>query len=296
MDKITIAVHSSGFHTDDVFAVATLLLFLGEKADISVIRTRDMEIIKKADYVADVGEIYNPETNRFDHHQIDGAGVRENTVPYAAFGLVWKRFGEQLAGSKEGAERIDKAVVQPIDALDNGVQFTQTKIIGLYPFDIGSMTHYFSPTWKEESESLDDVFIRLVSYAKVILARIIVSVRDELEAEQYVLDSFNNAIDKRLIETKDGYPWGEVLSKIPEPLFVIYINKDGNWSMKNIRNDLFSFEPRKKLPESWAGKRNEELEKITGVAGSIFCHNARFLVVAKTKEAILKLAQIALEN
>jgi uncharacterized UPF0160 family protein len=38
------------------------------------------------------------------------------------------------------------------------------------------------------------------------------------------------------------------------------------------------------------------LEKITGVAGAIFCHNARFMAVAKTKEAILKLSEIALNS
>jgi len=294
-EKITIVTHSSSFHTDDVFAVATLLLVLGDGVDVSVVRSRDMDIIKKGDYVVDVGGIYDPKINRFDHHQEGGAGVRPNSVPYAAFGLVWKTFGEKLVGSFAGADRIDKLIVQPIDAGDNGIQFLETKITDLHPLDIGLLTSIFYPTWKEE-DGVDGVFIKLVSYAKVIMSRAITSVRDELEAEQYVLDSYNKAEDKRLIETKDGYPWSEVLSKFPEPLFVIYENKDKNWSIKNIRSDLFSFEPRKKLPESWAGKRNEELEKITGVTGSIFCHSARFLVVAKTKEAILKLAKIALES
>jgi len=50
------------------------------------------------------------------------------------------------------------------------------------------------------------------------------------------------------------------------------------------------------LPESWAGKSGEELEKVARVPGAIFCHSGRFLVVAKTKEAILKLAAIALRS
>jgi len=299
-EKITIVTHSSSFHTDDVFAVATLLLVLGDGVDVSVVRSRDMDIIKKGDYVVDVGGIYDPKINRFDHHQEGGAGVRPNSVPYAAFGLVWKTFGEKLVGSFAGADRIDKLIVQPIDAGDNGIQFLETKITDLHPLDIGLLTSIFIASYLSFMTiqvSLVDYFQRsAVSYAKVIMSRAITSVRDELEAEQYVLDSYNKAEDKRLIETKDGYPWSEVLSKFPEPLFVIYENKDKNWSIKNIRSDLFSFEPRKKLPESWAGKRNEELEKITGVTGSIFCHSARFLVVAKTKEAILKLAKIALES
>jgi len=50
------------------------------------------------------------------------------------------------------------------------------------------------------------------------------------------------------------------------------------------------------LPKSWAGKRDRELEKITGVAGAIFCHRNLFLAVAKTKEAILQLAELALKE
>jgi uncharacterized UPF0160 family protein len=52
---------------------------------------------------------------------------------------------------------------------------------------------------------------------------------------------------------------------------------------------------RKRLPESWAGKRDFELEKVTGVTGSLFCSNGLFIAKAKTKEAILKLAEVALD-
>jgi len=294
--KKTIVVHSSGFHTDDVFAVATLQLALGDDEFISVVRTRDEEIIKNADYVADVGGIYDPDTNRFDHHQIGGAGVRENGIPYAAFGLVWKKFGEKLTGSILGMEKIDQMIVQPIDALDNGFKFTETLIPNLHPFDIDMLVDVFYPTWKETGVNVDETFIKLVSYAKTLMTRIIVYTRDGVEAEKLVVERYNKTEDKRLIETEDSYPWEETLSKFSEPLFVIYLNKDNNWSMKSIRDDMFSFEPRKKLPESWAGKRDVELEKVTGVTGAIFCHNARFLAVAKTKEAILKMAEIALRS
>ena len=77
-----IITHNGGFHTDDVFAVATLLIFLGEE-ETEVIRSRDPEIIKTGDFVVDTGFIYDPEKNLFDHHQIEGAGERGNGIPYA---------------------------------------------------------------------------------------------------------------------------------------------------------------------------------------------------------------------
>jgi uncharacterized UPF0160 family protein len=78
---------------------------------------------------------------------------------------------------------------------------------------------------------------------------------------------------------------------------VIYKKRiDNNWSIKCVPKDFFTYENRKKLPESWGGKSGEELTKVTGVEGSVFCHNARFMAVNKTKEGILKMAEIALNN
>jgi uncharacterized UPF0160 family protein len=90
--KKILVTHNATFHADDIFATATLSLLLGGK--VKVIRTRDEEIIRTGDYVYDVGGEYDASINRFDHHQKGGAGKRENGIPYAAFGLLWKTYGE----------------------------------------------------------------------------------------------------------------------------------------------------------------------------------------------------------
>ena len=84
--------------------------FLFKEKITEVIRTRDESIITQADIVFDVGNIYDPEHGRFDHHQTEGAGTRENGVPYASFGLVWKKYGTQICGSQEIADSIDKKI------------------------------------------------------------------------------------------------------------------------------------------------------------------------------------------
>ena len=98
-----IVTHNAKFHTDDVFAVATLLILY---PGAEVIRTRDESIIKMADIVVDVGQVYDAGNNRFDHHQVGGAGKRENGIQYASFGLVWKKFCEILTGGIEEARMI----------------------------------------------------------------------------------------------------------------------------------------------------------------------------------------------
>lgn len=294
--KYKVVTHSSKFHTDDIFAVATLSILLGEE-NVEVIRSRDPEVIKTGDYVVDVGEIYDEKNNRFDHHQKGGAGIRENGIPYAAFGLVWKHYGEKICGNLNIARKIDESIVQPIDANDNGLQFLEPKIPNFYPLDSGFITYIFSPTWKEDSVDIDKVFVELVSYAIKFLKRAIVVKTDTFEAEKYVIEAYNKAQDKRLIELDERYPWEKVLSSLPEPLYVIYKKRiDNNWSIKCVPKDFFTYENRKKLPESWGGKSGQDLEQATGVQGSVFCHNARFMAVANTKEAILKMAEIALNS
>lgn len=297
--KVSIVTHSSGFHTDDIFAVATLSLFLKKEGkEFTITRSRDMSIAEKADYLLDFGGIYDPSLGRFDHHQEGGAGKRENGIPYASFGLVWKEFGDKLTGNSKVTALIDQRLVQPIDAYDNGLAFMESKIEGLRSFDVGSITSIFYPTWKEDITNIDNIFIDLVSYAKFLLNRIITSNSDKVEAEDLVMKNYNDSIDKRLIVLDNSrYPWEEVFSKIPEVLYVVYQNMtDNTWSIKGTRNDLSKFETRKKLPESWSGKRDSDLEQISGVPGAVFCHNARFMAVNKTKEGILKMAEIALNS
>ncbi|MCE9517420.1 MYG1 family protein [Candidatus Nomurabacteria bacterium] len=101
--KKILVTHNGTFHADDVFATATLSLLLD--GNIKVIRTRDPKIIASADYVYDVGGEYNLYKNLFDHHQKGGAGKRENGIPYAAFGLVWKSYGAAICGSHEWRSR-----------------------------------------------------------------------------------------------------------------------------------------------------------------------------------------------
>jgi len=303
--KITIVTHSSGFHTDDVFAVATLLLVLEKDHEVTVTRSRDMEVIEKGDYVVDVGGIYNPDTNRFDHHQEGGAGQRDNGIPYASFGLVWKEYGKKLCGNDIIAYKIDTMMVQPIDFIDvdkNGLKLLETGVKNLYPdlhpFDIGLIRLVFTPTWKEDLSGLDDRFLHLAQYAKELIQRTILYLNDNLEGESVVLEDFNSSENKKIVILSNGrYPWDETLSKTPEPIYAVYENiTAGTWSLKCVRNSMFSYESRKNLPIAWAGKRNGELEKITGVKGAVFCHNNLFMAVAKTKEAILKLAELALNS
>jgi uncharacterized UPF0160 family protein len=290
--KPKIVTHTGRFHADDIFACATLQILLGN--NITITRTRDEKIIQEADYVFDVGGIHDPATKRFDHHQKGGAGARENGVPYAAFGLVWKEYGEAVAGSKEVAEKIDEILVQAIDAGDNAVE-TFTAIPGKpFPFLIQSAFGAFKPTWKE-GDNTDTGFFTAVAFAKEILSREIIQTQDYFEAKKYIQDIYEKTADKRLIILDKRYPWEELLLPYAEPLIVVVPTPAGTWKAETTLVSSKSFERRIKLPESWAGLRDQDLAIATGVSDAVFCHNGRFIAVAKSKEGALALAKLALE-
>ncbi len=300
-NSIKIVTHNGRFHADDVFAVATLELFLeksGNTKRIEIARTRDTEIINTGDFVVDVGGIHEPENNKFDHHQEGGAGMRENNIPYAAFGLVWKKFGVQVAGSEALAEALEKKMAVPLDALDNGISISDSLFKDIRSYSFSDFLWSYYPTWKEDQSEMDKAFLEVVRLSKDVLKREIKHIQARQEAQSLVQAAYDAAQDKRIIILDKYYPWTETIIKYPEPLFVVSLRRDGNdWNVHAIPADESdTFQNRRELPEAWAGKRDEELQKVTGVPDAVFCHNARFIAVTKTKEGAVQLAKLALES
>lgn len=291
--------HNGSFHTDDIFACATLFLLLEKQGDsFEVIRTRDEEIIKTGNYVFDVGGIHDEEKNRFDHHQSGGAGRREGEgkIEYASFGLVWKKFGKELSGSGEAMKLIDKRLVSPIDAHDNGFDLVEKKY-EVSPYLIQDVFRVMRPTWQETDSQIDQMFLKSVLIAKEILLREIIHAEETILSNQAIISIYDNTKDKQILVFDKNYPSSEILNKLPEVFFIIYPREtDSSWGAKAVRNDSKGFENRKNLPKSWSGLRDEELQKITGVKDAVFCHRGLFMAVAKSKEGAIKLAQIALES
>jgi len=296
--KKILVTHDGSFHADDIFACASLSLMLEKKKqEFEIIRTRDEKIIKDGDYVFDTGGIYDPEKNRFDHHQKSGAGKRGNGIEYSSFGLVWKKFGEEICGSKKSAEIVDDKIVAPIDADDNGFDLIEKKH-EIFPYLIQDVLSIFKPTSLEDMDK-DEQFLKALVWAKEILKREIKKANDQTEITKIIQNFYKNAEDKRLIAIDkpkvSRYEIWDALQDFQEPLFVIY-NSSDEWRVVAMRLGHNSFGNRKDFPKAWAGLRDEKLQKISGVPDAIFCHNNLFLVGVKSKEGAIKLANLALKN
>lgn len=291
--KKIIVTHSGNFHTDEVFASAVLSL-LNEGA-VEVVRSRDPEVWATGDYVVDVGGEYDPARGQFDHHQIGGAGVRENGIPYSSFGLVWKEYGEKISGGEYAKDIIDKRLAQPVDAGDNGFETFGVRG-GVSPFILQDVIGAFRPAWNE-ARTEDEGFFEALGVARRILEREIIRAQSEEEGKRHAEEAYARAEDKRIIVLDDHYPWYEALGTQLEPLFVVKPDRGnmGKWKIEAVRSDVHSFKNRKDLPVAWAGKRDQELAEASGVADALFCHTKLFVAVAGSKEGAIKMAQIAVD-
>lgn len=288
----TIATHSGIFHADDVFAVATLrLLFPGAK----VIRSRDENIYKDADFIVDVGGMYEPEHCRFDHHQSGFDMKRPNGIPYASFGLVWKEFGAKIAGS-EGAKIIDQKLISPIDALDNGMPIDTPLIEGIKRYDVTDVFNAFMFRPDGSDEDMLKSFMLVVEIAENLIIKEIENAELTIEARIEIDKSYRESKDKRIIVLSKFLPWKEILSGKKEPIYAIYPRTDGKWAVQGVPVTKHDLAVRHRFPTEWGGKRAGELSEITGVDDVVFCHPSGYITVTETYESALALGKLALNS
>jgi uncharacterized UPF0160 family protein len=289
MNDITIATHNGNFHADDVFSIAALKHIF---PSFKLIRTRDLELIGKADIVLDVGGEYDPDAGRFDHHQRGGAGERENGIPYSSFGLIWQKYGLEICqGNQDVANAVDAGLVSTIDAIDCGHVEGVSQGISL-----SQTISMFNPTWQEESD-FDACFDEAVDFASRVLTRFVASATGGISAKDIVAKAIDDAEDPRVIVLEKYTPWKTtVLGLAPKALFMVYPSQSGQWRIQTVPVELGSFEDRKPLPKKWAGLSDKALKDVTGIDDAMFCHNGLFIAGAESFESTMKMASIALQE
>lgn len=289
--------HNGAFHADDIFATA--VLYILNNGNIKIIRTRDREIIKRGDYIYDVGGEYSIEKNIFDHHQKGGAGFRDDGIPYSAFGLVWKRFGYDLCEDKEIVSHIEKKIVEPLDAIDNAFDIYKPLYDGVHPYTIVSYLMSQAPTWREDNKNADKIFKKLVLKAVELLKREIIIAKHDILGKRLITESYNKAIDKNIIILDQNFPrylYQSTLCLFEEPIFLIFQSGHSSvWKIEAIRKNDKTFESRKYFPVTWRGIFDiEKLREISGINDILFCHQSGFLAETETKEGAIDLAKKAL--
>ena len=184
----------------------------------------------------------------FDHHGPDRQ-CRENGLPYAAFGLLWREFGEGLVGAEQ-AKWIDEHFIQPLDKDDNfGTGDSLADAIG-----------GFNPVWDSTADA-DARFWQAEAFAAQIL-------KNRLEGARAV-NRAGAVVDKALSRMKDGIvvlprfaPWKNRLRQ-SEAKLVVYPSQRGGFNAQGVPiPDDPQHRLRCSFPERWRGLRAPQLERV----------------------------------
>lgn len=311
--KPIIYTHNGEFHADEVFGIAVLRNAFPRK-EFDIVRTRDKEVLDKAIstsntvfqdrvFVLDVGGVYDADKNVFDHHQ--KGGVIDKGRSFATAGLVWKKYGStcvknfvrEMGGNylsllddrlEEIADAVDRIVVSDIDAVDVGERLLERGEFSFSQF-ISGFNPPVPPLGLEidNEAELNDGFMSAIEQAERLIKR-------EIRTQTY--NALNAQELNRYIETGDEIvvmdrmiPFDDVIIEedTPDIKRVVYPSQTGEWMVLKTR---WSSD----LPESWAGLRDEDLAKVTGIDDSIFCHNGRFIAGFKSKDSAINAAEMSL--
>lgn len=264
--------HGGKFHADDVFATA-LLKYINPEFSV----VRGFEIPENFD-----GIVYDIGRGAYDHHQEDKE-LRENGIPYAAFGLVWRTFGPQLFG-EEQAKRFDRTFIENLDLSDN----TGSKS------ELADVIDDFNPGWDSE-EDRDQAFDRAVAFALVILENRFRAMEGFERAKTIVDRAIAESTDKELVVLPQYVPWKERMVH-SEAVLCVYPSTRGGYGVQGVPVAEGSLQLRAELPKELRGKNKEELRRLTGIETLSFVHASGFMGSTETLEDALRLAKLTLEK
>ena len=279
--------HSGKFHADDVFSSA-LLLYLNPQITI----TRGNRVPEEYD-----GIVFDIGRGRYDHHQRDSR-VRENGVPYAAFGLLWEELGSGILGETL-AQRFDEEFVQPLDNNDNTGEKNE----------LASLIGNFNPVW-DETEAADGVteeerdrglsvgFLRAVQVAGMVLenkfARYRADARADEKINQVLAMQETQGGDARILVLPEFVPCQKQLKETDIAFVIFPSNRGGYCIQPQKKPDSMNYKC--SFPKQWLGLENEELQAATGLASAGFCHKGGFLMTVGDEADAIRACKISLEE
>lgn len=288
---IKMVTHSGKFHADDVFSSALMSsTFSLDNKKSEIIRVKnEKDIPSDADIVYDIGY------GEFDHHSGDDK-VHENTdIPYASFGLLWDKYGENFikqiykanekkylsyyhltqvddSDFKKVFDRVLNTLVLQIDGNDNGI-FNDN-------YDISSLILEGNP--EMDFDETKAFFSNCSIASAILINNVIYSLNKVLSAREVENSSEYLNEDKSILFLKKYGNYHEIAKNNVHLKLVVFKSNRGGWSVMTISEDHI---PRITIPV--------EYNKLDHVS---FVHKHGFLLVSDTKEDAVKLAKKLIEE
>ncbi|KAK6250790.1 hypothetical protein SCA6_004795 [Theobroma cacao] len=320
-----VGTHNGSFHCDE--ALACFMIRLTNKfSNAQIVRTTDSQVLENLDAVVDVGGVYDPTRDRYDHHQrgfeqVFGHGF---TTKLSSAGLVYKHYGAeiiakvlQLDVQHPNVSRLFLAVyknfVEAVDAIGNGINQYDTDQPPRYvnstglSFRVGRLNlDWVDPDQSSEKEN--EAFQHAMTLTgSEFLENIHFLAKSWLPARSIVMEclSARNDIDSsgEIMVLTRPCPWKLHIFELEEELkvetsikYVIYLDdRSENWRVQAIAVSPGKFESRKPLPLPWRGLEGNKLSEVAGIPGCVFVHMSGFIAANKSFGGALAMARASLK-
>lgn len=228
-------------------------------------------------------------------------------------GILWKKTYEEFVEALDAHDN-GISVYDPAETKDMKKRFNDGGIgLGSLVGDLNAWSEeeekgQLSPEQVQQaedgrflqaSELMGSVFLRKLRYYH----------RNWLPAREGVREAYaaRKKYDDRgrLLVFEGGLPWKDHLytleaenSSEEKVLYVLYpegSHEGAKWRIQAVPVTKDSFESRKALPEPWRGVRDEELDKVSGIAGGVFIHASGFIGGNKSRKGAMDMAAKAME-
>ena len=283
---IKVITHSGSFHSDELFAIGLIKLYIDDEIEIT--RTRDREILKEATknpdiWVIDVGGIYNPELKNFDHHQSSFGLAWPDQTPKSSIGIVWDYLikNKHLVIDDTAKSTVEFNLIKKIDSHDNGQKpWALSCIFGLY----------------NRIDNNDEQFHKALFVALGMIDNSIVFASSKSAEDKkfnhllenydgqsiFILDTFLMGAGKRIAESTSAQAYVMPHNN----------DKDSNWVAHSVSEPGSIFESRALAPRNLRGLSDDELQSVSGIHDAVFVHKKGFISVASSKGSAIKLANL----
>ncbi|GMY30625.1 UPF0160 protein-like [Fagus crenata] len=320
-----VGTHNGSFHCDE--ALGCFMIRLTDKfSNAEIVRSRDPQVLEGLDAVLDVGGVYDPSRDRYDHHQkgFDEVFGHGFSTKLSSAGLVYKHFGKEIIAKElqvdEGHPNVHrlflsiyKSFMEAIDAVDNGINRYDTDKPPRYVNNthLSSRVGRLNLDWIEPDQSPEkenEAFQRAMALAgSEFLDSVRYHAKSWLPARSIVMECLaaRQNIDPsgEIMVLTTFCPWKLHLFELEEELkidppvkYVLYQDdRSKHWRVQAVAVSPDSFESRKPLPSQWRGLRDDELSKVAGIPGCVFVHMSGFIGGNQSYEGALAMAKAALK-
>ncbi len=324
-DKKIVCTHSGAFHADEVLATV-MTKYIRDFENSWIIRTRNYDIHKQTDLICDVGGIFDPATNRFDHHMKEFTHMFDDAykIKMSSAGLIYKYHGKEILENilktmnayeqnKEVIEKIYYKVyvnfIAYVDGHDNGVNQYPDNVTPRYmnTTSYSNRISRLNPEWYEPNADQSERFKLAQDVAEEeFICQIKYLAKSYFPAYSIVKDAVSKRYDAhdsgRIIVLNRSIPWKELLYTIEEEegikdqiYFAIFKNSENDFRVQTVPLSQGNFKFRKGLLENWRGMEREKLAELSGIHDIVFVHSSGFIGGAKSFESAKKMAVEALK-